>query len=112
MMEGTSSSLQLAYLRRTALHLACANGRLEAVKLLIQTGANINVMDRWGRTPLDDAIHGTVQLTHSADLNVGENTHVVEYLTAEGAKRNTTLPTATATHSPNHRELMGTQTWV
>lgn len=43
---------------RTALHLACANGRLDTVRFLIESGSNINVTDRWGRTPLDDALHG------------------------------------------------------
>jgi len=43
------------YDRRTPLHLAAAEGRVEIVKLLCQAGANVNVQDRWGTTPLDGA---------------------------------------------------------
>ena len=40
---------------RTALHLACGEGRLEVVKLLCEAGADVNVNDRWDNRPLDDA---------------------------------------------------------
>ena len=43
------------YDRRTALHLACGEGRLEIVELLCNAGADPNVEDRWGNRPLDDA---------------------------------------------------------
>jgi serine/threonine protein kinase len=43
------------YDRRTALHLAAGEGRLTIVKLLCEAGANVNVEDRWGNRPLDDA---------------------------------------------------------
>jgi serine/threonine protein kinase len=43
------------YDRRTALHLAAGEGRLETVELLCQAGANPNVEDRWQNRPLDDA---------------------------------------------------------
>ena len=41
--------------RRTALHAAAANGHLRVIKLLCESGANVNVTDRWGGNPLDDA---------------------------------------------------------
>lgn len=41
---------------RYALHLAAANGRLLAVSYLLSTGANPNVQDRWGSTPIEDAL--------------------------------------------------------
>jgi len=45
------------YDKRTALHLAASEGRLEVVKMLIEElGANHSVVDRWGGTPLDDAV--------------------------------------------------------
>jgi hypothetical protein len=44
------------YDRRTALHLAAGEGKVEVVKLLCQRGANVNVEDRWGSRPLDDAV--------------------------------------------------------
>ena len=45
------------YDRRTALHLACGEGRMEIVELLCQNGADVNVQDRWGNQPYDDALN-------------------------------------------------------
>lgn len=46
------------YDNRTALHLASGEGRHEIVELLCKAGANVNVEDRWGNRPLDDAKDG------------------------------------------------------
>ncbi|XP_075263343.1 uncharacterized protein LOC142354891 [Convolutriloba macropyga] len=43
------------YDRRTALHIACAEGLLPLVKLLMQYGADENLRDRWNETPFDEA---------------------------------------------------------
>ncbi len=43
------------YDRRTALHLAAGEGREDVVELLCTSGADVNVEDRWGNRPLDDA---------------------------------------------------------
>jgi ankyrin repeat protein len=43
------------YDRRTALHLAAGEGRAEIVRILCDAGANVNVEDRWGNRPIDDA---------------------------------------------------------
>ena len=43
------------YDKRTALHLAAGEGRLDVVKLLVKAGADVNAEDRWGGRPLDDA---------------------------------------------------------
>ncbi|KAK8654524.1 hypothetical protein V6N13_128487 [Hibiscus sabdariffa] len=43
------------YDRRTALHLAACEGWTEVVVLLLEKGADVNSLDRWGRTPLSDA---------------------------------------------------------
>ena len=42
---------------RTALHLAASEGHLEILQFLISSNhvKNINPIDRWGNTPLDDA---------------------------------------------------------
>jgi serine/threonine protein kinase len=46
------------YDQRTAIHLAAGEGHTAIVKALCEAGANVNVEDRWGRRPLDDAITG------------------------------------------------------
>eukprot|EP00948_MAST-09A_sp_MAST-9A-sp1_P004191 g4191.t1 len=43
------------YDKRTALHLAASEGRLNVVKFLLSSKANFNAKDRWGGTPLSDA---------------------------------------------------------
>ena len=44
------------YDRRTAMHLAAAEGHLQLVQFLLAHGTRVNPEDRWGNTPLDDAI--------------------------------------------------------
>ncbi|KAL6060146.1 asparaginase [Balamuthia mandrillaris] len=46
------------YDKRYPLHLAASEGKVQAVQFLLDKGANPNVIDRWGNTPLDDAIRG------------------------------------------------------
>lgn len=61
------------YDKRTALHTAAAEGRSEIVRLLCKAGANVNVRDRWGNRPLDDA-------------NASDHATCVEILENAGAK--------------------------
>ena len=44
------------YDRRTCLHVAASEGDHKLVTLLLQHGARTDVKDRWGDTPLDDAL--------------------------------------------------------
>ncbi|ETO18101.1 hypothetical protein RFI_19189 [Reticulomyxa filosa] len=44
------------YDSRTALHLACCEGQFECVQWLVRHGSDINARDRFGNTPLHDAI--------------------------------------------------------
>jgi hypothetical protein len=46
------------YDNRTALHIAAAEGHVEAVKFLLMKGANTHLRDRFGFLPLDDAVRG------------------------------------------------------
>lgn len=44
------------YEKRYPLHIAASEGHLNIVKILIESGADINVKDKWGETALDNAI--------------------------------------------------------
>ena len=44
------------YDARTCLHLAASNGNLPICEELLSHGAGINSKDRWGGTPLRDAV--------------------------------------------------------
>jgi ankyrin repeat protein len=44
---------------RTTLHLAAAEGNARVVELLCQLGADATIRDRWGNTPIKDAIDGS-----------------------------------------------------
>lgn len=41
---------------RTALHVACCEGHSHVVQYLLDLGAPVHVRDRYGDSPLDDAI--------------------------------------------------------
>ena len=41
---------------RTCMHLAASSGEMHIVEHLIEHGANTNAVDRWGGTPLSDAV--------------------------------------------------------
>jgi ankyrin repeat protein len=45
------------YDHRSSLHLAAANGHLECVKFLIDSGAPLHTQDRYGKRPLEDSVH-------------------------------------------------------
>lgn len=48
---------------RTALHLAASEAQFEALRYLLQLSKDVNPLDRWGNTPLDDAMrcgHATI----------------------------------------------------
>ena len=46
---------------RTALHLAVAEGQTEIVRVLLNKGAKVDVVDRWNATPLLDALNISAQ---------------------------------------------------
>ena len=51
------------YDRRTPLHLAAAEGRGHVARYLVDNGARVSPEDRWGGTPIDDALrHGHSEL--------------------------------------------------
>ncbi|KAL0170485.1 hypothetical protein M9458_035081, partial [Cirrhinus mrigala] len=42
---------------RTPLHIAACEGHLNVVRYLLNKGVTINVKDRFGDTPLHNAVH-------------------------------------------------------
>ncbi|KAG5623675.1 hypothetical protein H5410_008893 [Solanum commersonii] len=52
--QGISPNVQ-DYDKRTALHLAASEGHASIVELLLAYKADVNLKDRWRRTPLTDA---------------------------------------------------------
>eukprot|EP00079_Xenopus_tropicalis_P034011 XP_017947782.1 PREDICTED: ankyrin repeat domain-containing protein 26 isoform X6 [Xenopus tropicalis] len=67
---------QLDKENRTPLHIACANGQLDTVKLLLEHKSKLNLCDNDNRSPLLKAIQcqqescATVLLEHNADPNL------------------------------------------
>lgn len=45
------------YDARTPLHIAAGAGNLEAVKYLLETKVQVNPVDRWGATPMNDGVN-------------------------------------------------------
>jgi len=43
------------YDKRTAAHIAAAEGNLSAFRILVKNGANLESLDRWGNTPRMEA---------------------------------------------------------
>ncbi|KAH0656486.1 hypothetical protein KY285_031368 [Solanum tuberosum] len=72
---------------RTALHIAACQGYADVVDFLLKNGAHVDAMDRWGSTPLADAIYY-------------KNNDVVKLLEVHGAK-----PAVAPMHVENAREI-------
>ena len=52
------SDIPTDYDGRAGLHLAAANGQDACVRALVRCGAQVNIIDRFGRTPLAEAARG------------------------------------------------------
>lgn len=71
--DGTSPDVQ-DYDRRTALHLAASEGHASIVELLILYNVNVNLEDRWQRTPLMDArLYGHKDIIRILEVNGGRD---------------------------------------
>lgn len=62
---------------RTALHVAAAEGQFACVDRILKSSVNVGILDRWGSTPLEDAVkggHATVYMllkSRGASFNAG-----------------------------------------
>ena len=78
------------YDRRTPLHIACSEGHLELVQVLVDHGqAIINRSDRWGGSPLDDAERYQRQCEDSQMLlhkDAFANNQIIQYLKSKGGR--------------------------
>lgn len=80
LLKSTATAVNSAdYDGRTALMLACAEGHVASIELLLVNGADVNARDRWGSTPLWEAVtharEKVVQmlLPHKAELMLSRN---------------------------------------
>ncbi|XAR51496.1 Non-specific serine/threonine protein kinase [Bertholletia excelsa] len=71
--EGISPNVQ-DYDNRTALHLAASEGHASIVELLLFYKADVNLQDRWQRTPLTDArLYGHRDICRILEVNGGKD---------------------------------------
>ena len=88
--------------KKTFLHLACAHGSLKLARLLVETlGAEIDLQDSYGRTPLAEAIFNK----HTSFFSQGDDSHtdLARYLISHGACIRTALA---ALHEQAHRNRL------
>jgi len=55
-LDGGASANCYDYDHRTPLHLAASEGQLDCCKELVLRGASVHTKDRFGNTPLTDAL--------------------------------------------------------
>nr|XP_011459464.1 PREDICTED: probable serine/threonine-protein kinase DDB_G0271682 [Fragaria vesca subsp. vesca] len=73
LIQGVSPDVQ-DYDNRTALHLAASEGHTPIVELLVCYRANVNLQDRWKRTPLTDArLYGHRDICRILEVNGGND---------------------------------------
>ncbi|OMO77141.1 hypothetical protein COLO4_25319 [Corchorus olitorius] len=81
MLRGGISPDVQDYDRRTALHLAASEGHAPIVELLLYYKANVNLIDRWKRTPLTDArLYGHRDICRILEVNGGKDMDDKEFI--------------------------------
>ncbi|GJS01833.1 ATP synthase subunit beta, mitochondrial [Tanacetum coccineum] len=74
MLRGGISPNVQDYDKRTALHLAASEGHASIVELLLHYKADVNLDDRWHRTPLTDArLYGHRDICRILEVNGGKD---------------------------------------
>ena len=75
------------YDQRSALHIAASDAAVNVLELLIERRADVQATDRWGHTPLDDAVtYGHVRENTDALIEAGA-THSQEFIRSRAAQR-------------------------
>lgn len=79
------------YDQRTALHIACAEGKPDVVKHLLLNGAAVHIRDRYDRTPLMEAVshdhHDIIKLLMKCGAHItGSARGIGEFLCAASSR--------------------------
>ncbi|TYI10194.1 hypothetical protein ES332_A09G126200v1 [Gossypium tomentosum] len=102
--DGISPDVQ-DYDRRTALHLAASEGHAPIVELLLLYKANVNLIDRWNRTPLTDArLYGHRDICRILEVNGGKDMDDKEFINDQPTL-NDQAP-MTVRHEPDSNEVI------
>ena len=78
---------------QTSLHLAAFNGHLPVVELLIKRGADVNRLDKNGKTPLDYAL---MQTAGESSAVLARRQAIADILRAAGGRHGAATPDKTA----------------
>ncbi|KAK9936629.1 hypothetical protein M0R45_013458 [Rubus argutus] len=89
LIKGVSPDVQ-DYDNRTALHLAASEGHTPIVELLLCYRANVNLQDRWKRTPLTDArLYGHKDICRILEVNGGNDFTSDQFMTVRHEQEST-----------------------
>ena len=80
-LHGEQTNLRQGdYDLRSPMHLAAAEGHEDVVAFLLECGVDPNRPDRWGGTPLEDAVHGhheaVITLLKKHEATLGKGVHL------------------------------------
>ncbi|CAI5467807.1 unnamed protein product, partial [Closterium sp. Yama58-4] len=91
---------------RTPLHIASAEGFVQVARLLVEHGADVAALDRWGNSPLDEARRcGSLPLIHLLEEAMRERGLVIGGGSIEDAQ----LPSTRPPPIPNSHSLTHSQ---
>lgn len=71
---------------RTALHEACDHGNSDVVKILLDAGADVNIVDIEGNTPLTGGCSNDLKVLTLMIQKVAELTYEIEFVCRANSK--------------------------